>query len=49
MENSGGLQVVSSHRASAPPMDTNSTLPRYAEHRRVKSINDIEVLSVAPV
>lgn len=34
-----------SHRVSAPPMESNSTLPRYAQHRRVKSISDIEVIS----
>lgn len=37
-----------SHRVSAPPMDTNSTLPRYAQHRRVKSISDIEALAGTP-
>lgn len=44
---------VPNHRVSAPPMDTNnmnSTLPRYAQsqHRRVKSISDIEALAVTP-
>lgn len=35
------------HRVSAPPMDTNSTLPR-SQHRRVKSISNIEALAVTP-
>lgn len=38
-----------SHRVSAPPMDTQSSLPRYAQHRRVKSISDIEVVAATPV
>lgn len=38
-----------SHRVSAPPMDTHSSLPRYAQHRRVKSISDIEVIAATPV
>lgn len=38
-----------SHRISAPPMDTHSSLPRYAQHRRVKSISDIEVIAATPV
>lgn len=38
------------HRVSAPPMESNaSTMPQYAEHRRVKSINDIEIVSATPV
>ncbi|XP_058830102.1 kazrin isoform X3 [Topomyia yanbarensis] len=46
------------HRVSAPPMDhagssaassssSMATLPKYAQHRRVKSISDIEVASAA--
>ncbi|XP_037918589.1 kazrin isoform X3 [Hermetia illucens] len=40
-----------SHRVSAPPMADSSTasLPRYAQHRRVKSISDIEVVAATPV
>ncbi|KAJ6641775.1 Kazrin [Pseudolycoriella hygida] len=38
-----------SHRVSAPPLDTYSSLPRYAQHRRVKSISDIEVIAATPV
>ncbi|XP_065092223.1 kazrin isoform X2 [Ochlerotatus camptorhynchus] len=48
-----------SYRVSAPPMDhagssaassssSMATLPKYAQHRRVKSISDIEVASAAP-
>uniref|UniRef100_A0A182JGI2 Uncharacterized protein n=1 Tax=Anopheles atroparvus TaxID=41427 RepID=A0A182JGI2_ANOAO len=42
---------TASNRVSAPPMDTgsHSTLPKYAQHRRVKSISDIEIPSVGPV
>lgn len=38
-----------SHRVSAPPMDTHSSLPRYGQHRRVKSISDIEIIAATPV
>ncbi|XP_049290247.1 kazrin-A isoform X4 [Anopheles funestus] len=38
------------NRVSAPPMDSgHATLPKYAQHRRVKSISDIEIPSVGPV
>lgn len=44
------MQQQPSHRISAPPLENNtSTLPHYAEHRRVKSINDIEIVSATPV
>lgn len=37
---------MNNHRISAPPtmssQNSNSTLPRYVDHRRVKSISDIE-------
>lgn len=36
------------HRISAPPAiseNNHSTLPRYIDHRRVKSISDIETLA----
>ncbi|XP_055630356.1 kazrin isoform X3 [Toxorhynchites rutilus septentrionalis] len=47
------------YRVSAPPMDhagssagssssSMATLPKYAQHRRVKSISDIEVASIVP-
>ncbi|XP_053677270.1 kazrin-A [Anopheles nili] len=41
---------ATSNRVSAPPLDSgHSTLPKYAQHRRVKSISDIEIPSVGPV
>lgn len=44
------MQQHPNHRVSAPPLETNnSTMPRYADHRRVKSINDIEIISATPV
>ncbi|GAB0093831.1 Kazrin [Sergentomyia squamirostris] len=41
-----------SHRVSAPPTDSvpvGCTLPRNGQHRRVKSISDINVLASGPV
>jgi hypothetical protein len=38
-------QFSMNHRISAPPTmseNNHSTLPRYVDHRRVKSISDIE-------
>ncbi|XP_035910226.1 kazrin-like isoform X2 [Anopheles stephensi] len=42
--------AIANNRVSAPPMDSgHATLPKYAQHRRVKSISDIEIPSVGPV
>ncbi|XP_040161137.1 kazrin-A isoform X9 [Anopheles arabiensis] len=42
--------TIANNRVSAPPMDSgHATLPKYAQHRRVKSISDIEIPSVGPV
>lgn len=42
--------IPTNHRVSAPPLESNSILPHYAQsHRRVKSISDIEVVAATPV
>ncbi|ETN59404.1 hypothetical protein AND_009001 [Anopheles darlingi] len=42
--------AAANNRVSAPPMDSgHATLPKYAQHRRVKSISDIEIPAVGPI
>ncbi|XP_058064502.1 kazrin [Anopheles bellator] len=45
-----GPVAGTNNRVSAPPMDSgHATLPKYAQHRRVKSISDIEIPAVGPI